>query len=219
MSANNWMRQRRMDILKYLPHFLSKDPMFRRAAETCNEEHDRLRLALQDLADNFFVNTATWALSLYESFLGIKPGDGDTDEFRRQRILFKLQHVDVSTVDFMNSIVNLYSVGHIEEVNEEYYFKVYCIMNDKDTGTLSKLIAQLDIYKPAHLGYAIYLGYSWNGKIHWNGEATFSTATIVSKKGVMTNGRLQQREMVGGFSGPGRAGSPADRSCGEYAGL
>ena len=83
--------------------------------------------------------------------LGIKPGDGDTDEFRRQRILFKLQHVDVSTVDFMNSIVNLYSVGHIEEVNEEYYFKVYCIMNDKDTETLSKLIAQLDIYKPAHL--------------------------------------------------------------------
>ena len=155
--------------------------MFRRAAETCNEEHDRLRLALQDLADNFFVNTATWALSLYESFLGIKPGDGDTDEFRRQRILFKLQHVDVSTVDFMNSIVNLYSVGHIEEVNEEYYFKVYCIINDKDTGTLSKLIAQLDIYKPAHLGYAIYLGYSWNGKILWNGEATFSTATIVSK--------------------------------------
>ena len=51
-----------MDILKYLPNFLSKDPMFHCAAETCNEEHDRLRLALQDLADNFFVNTATWAL-------------------------------------------------------------------------------------------------------------------------------------------------------------
>lgn len=177
-----------MDILKYLPNFLSKDPMFHCAAETCNEEHDRLRLALQDLADNFFVNTATWALPFYESFLGIKPSDGDSDEFRRQRILFKLQHVDVSTKDFMNSIINLYSVGHIEEVNEEYYFKVYCIMNGKDTTTLQKLITQLNIYKPAHLGYAIYLGYSWNGKIHWNGEATFSTATIVSKKGVMTNG-------------------------------
>lgn len=88
----------------------------------------------------------------------------------------------------MNSIINLYSVGHIEEVNEEYYFKVYCIMNGKDTTTLQKLITQLNIYKPAHLGYAIYLGYSWNGKIYWNGEATFSTATIVSKKGVMTNG-------------------------------
>lgn len=188
MSANDWMRQSRMDILKYLPHFLSKDPMFHCAAETCNEEHDRLRLALQDLADNFFVNTATWALPLYESFLGIKPSDGDGEEFRRQRILFKLQHVDVSTKDFMNSIINLYSAGHIEEVNEEYYFKVYCIMNSKDTTTLQKLITQLNIYKPAHLGYAIYLGYSWNGKIYWNGEATFSTATIVSKKGVMTNG-------------------------------
>lgn len=91
-------------------------------------------------------------------------------------------------MEFMNSIINLYSVGHIEEVNEEYYFKVYCIMNDEDTETLQKLIDQLDIYKPAHLGYAIYLGYSWNGKIHWNGEATFSTATIVSGKGVKASG-------------------------------
>lgn len=153
MSANEWMRQHPIDVLDYLPKFLGKDQVFKKTADTCSTEHNRLRLALQDLADNFFVNTATWALPLYESFLGIKPGDGDTDEFRRQRILFKLQHVD-----FMNAIVNLYSVGHIEEVNEEYYFKVYCIMNDKDTGTLSKLIAQLDIYKPAHLGYAIYLG-------------------------------------------------------------
>ena len=188
MSANNWMRQSRMNILSYLPHFLSKDPMFRRTAETCNEEHDRIRLALQDLANNFFVSTATWALPLFESFLGIRASEGETDEFRRQRILFKLQHTDVSTKTFMDSIVNLYSVGHIEEVNEEYYFKVYCIMNDKDTATLQKLITQLNIYKPAHLGYAIYLGYSWNGKIYWNGEATFSTATIVSGKGVTTNG-------------------------------
>ena len=181
------MRQNPIDVLNYLPKFLRKDPMFKKTADTCSTEHNRLRLALQDLVDNFFVNTATWALPRYESFLGIKRSDGDTDEFRRQRILFKLQHVDVSTVDFMNSIINLYSVGHIEEVNEEYYFKVYCIMNDEDTETLQKLIDQLDIYKPAHLGYAIYLGYSWNGKIYWNGEATFSTATIVSGKGVKAN--------------------------------
>ena len=119
------MRQHPIDVLDYLPKFLGKDPMFNKTADTCSTEHNRLRLALQDLSDNFFVNTATWALPLYESFLGIKPGDGDSDEFRRQRILFKLQHVDVSTKDFMNSIINLYSVGHIEEVNEEYYFKVY----------------------------------------------------------------------------------------------
>lgn len=107
MSANEWMRQHPIDVLDYLPKFLGKDPMFNKTADTCSTEHNRLRLALQDLSDNFFVNTATWALPLYESFLGIKPGDGDSDEFRRQRILFKLQHVDVSTKDFMNSIINL----------------------------------------------------------------------------------------------------------------
>lgn len=188
MPANEWMRQNSIDVLSYLPRFLSKDPIFHQTADTCSTEHNRLRLALQDFANNLFVNTATWAIPLYEHFLGLEPETEDTDDMRRQRILFKLQHVDVSTKEFMNSIINLYSVGHIEEVNEEYYFRVYCIMNDEDGATLQKLIHQLDIYKPAHLGYAIYLGYSWNGKIYWNGEATFSTATIVSKKGVMTNG-------------------------------
>lgn len=183
MPANEWMRQYPIDVLSYLPRFLSKDPMFHKAADTCSTEHNRLRLALQDFADNLFVHTATWAIPLYEHFLGIEPEAEDTDDIRRQRILFKLQHVDVSTEAFMNSIINLYSVGHIEEVNEEYYFRVYCILNDEDDATLQKLITQIDIYKPAHLGYAIYLGYSWNGKIYWNAEATFSTATITTKGG------------------------------------
>lgn len=60
MSANEWMRQHSIDVLDYLPRFLGKDPMFKKTADTCSTEHNRLRLALQDLADNFFVNTATW---------------------------------------------------------------------------------------------------------------------------------------------------------------
>lgn len=181
MPKNEWMRQEPIDVLKYLPRFLAKDKMFKLAADTCSKEHERLRTALLDFADNLFVNTATWSLPLFEKFLAITPEEGEPDEVRRQRILFKLQHVDVSTKDFMDSIINLYSVGHIEEVNEEYYFRVYCIMNDDSGETLQKLIRQIDIYKPAHLGYAIYLGYSWNGKIYWDGEATFSTSTIISK--------------------------------------
>ena len=50
------MRQNPIDVLDYLPKFLRKDPMFKKAADTCSTEHNRLRLALQDLADNFFVN-------------------------------------------------------------------------------------------------------------------------------------------------------------------
>ena len=59
MSANEWMRQQPINVLDYLPKFLGKDPMFKKTADTCSTEHNRLRLALQDLADNFFVNTAT----------------------------------------------------------------------------------------------------------------------------------------------------------------
>ena len=34
MSANEWMRQSEVDVLDYLPKFLGKDPMFKKAADT-----------------------------------------------------------------------------------------------------------------------------------------------------------------------------------------
>lgn len=48
--------------------------------------------------------------------------DGDTDEFRRQRILSSRMWCVHSR--FHECDCELYSVGHIEEVNEEYYFSV-----------------------------------------------------------------------------------------------
>ena len=61
---NNWLRQNKVDILKYLPDFLSKDNRFMAAGIAGNNEHEKLRAAVADILNQLFVNTATWGLDL-----------------------------------------------------------------------------------------------------------------------------------------------------------
>lgn len=155
MPQNNWMRQGAIDVMRYLPEYLKKEPRFKATADTCSEEHNRLRVALQDLADNFFVKSATWALPLFESFLALTPKDEDTEEIRRKRILLALQGTETSTVKRMNYIVNTFSKGHVEEHNENYYFLICALFMDESH--FRALMDTLETYKPAHLGIVMKL--------------------------------------------------------------
>lgn len=164
MPKNDWMRQGAIDVMRYLPSYLKKEPRFKATADTCSTEHDRLRLALQDLANNFFVRSATWAIPLFESFLALKPNPGDTDEVRRKRILLAFQGTETSTVERMNRIVNFFTKGRVEEHNEDYYFLVCALFMDESH--FSALMESLETYKPAHLGIAMKLSGAINQTLH-----------------------------------------------------
>lgn len=164
MPENDWMRQGAIDVMHYLPGYLKKEPMFRASADACSTEHDRLRLALQDLAENFFVKSATWAIPLFESFLALTPNPGDTNEVRRKRILLAFQGTETSTVARMDRIVNFFTKGHVEEYNEDYYFLVCALFMDESH--FNALMEALETYKPAHLGIAMKLSGAINQKLH-----------------------------------------------------
>lgn len=164
MPKNDWMRHGAIDVMRYLPGYLKKEPRFKAAADACSTEHDRLRLALQDLANNFFVKSATWAIPLFESFLALKPNPGDTDEVRRKRILLAFQGTETSTVARMNRIVNFFTKGHVEEHNEAYYFLVCALFMDESH--FNALMESLETYKPAHLGIAMKLSGGISQTLH-----------------------------------------------------
>ena len=52
---NSWMRQDTVNILRYLPEYLVKDTDFKNTNDADSKEHERIRLALQDLSKQFFV--------------------------------------------------------------------------------------------------------------------------------------------------------------------
>ena len=78
-----FMRKVPVNLLRYLPKFLSKDETFKNVEDTLSWKHERYRLKLIDTARQFFLETATWGLSDWEKFLGITPKEGATFDARK----------------------------------------------------------------------------------------------------------------------------------------
>ncbi|MDY3916886.1 MAG: putative phage tail protein [Selenomonadaceae bacterium] len=147
------LRTSPVDLSRYLPDFLFKDKAFTDILASCSTEHERQRLFLQELAKQFFVETATWGLADWERILGLTPRPEYDYGERRRRILLRLQSRQTSTLDFMARLISRYldgDPGYVEEHNKEYFFRV---MMEGALIDKAGLIEALETYKPAHLAY------------------------------------------------------------------
>jgi hypothetical protein len=152
----DWMRQNQVNILKYLPEFLAKDQDFKAVADTCSEEHDLIRLELQDIFQQFFVETATWGLSYYENILEITTNKSDTYAQRRKKILLRYQANQTSTVEYMTTLASRYfSMAANVEIKEDNANYAFRIIADAVSFDIAGLIEAINTYKPAHLACII----------------------------------------------------------------
>ena len=154
-----YLRNEPPDLARYLPQFLQEDEHFKATLAACSTEHERYRLLLDELSNQFYVQTATWGLGDWERILALKPAPNDSYAQRRNRILLYLQGRQISTIDFLERLVKRYlssdGTDHIVEHNEQNVFHIFI-----DSGKvlyLSDLHDGLDTYKPAHLAYSIIL--------------------------------------------------------------
>lgn len=147
------LRQTPVKTLKHLPKFLPKDNDFKNTALICDDEHEKLRLAILDVRDQFFVETATWGLSDWERVLDISVKKGSSINDRRTQILLKLQGANVVSEAFIINLINNFlndNSGNIIQHNREYYFDV--CFNNGSLFDWEGLQEAIEIYKPAHLG-------------------------------------------------------------------
>ena len=154
MSDYIWLRKSKIDILRYLPYKLQKDYKFYTVNTAESREHEDIRLILNDLLDQLFIDTATWGLNYFEEFLNIIPKLNDNYQTRRTRIKFLLNAHDVSTIKFMTDLANKFisdKSAQIIEHNSEYWFEVF--FNIDGLISLGDLRAAIELYKPAHLGF------------------------------------------------------------------
>lgn len=150
-----YLRNTPADIKRYLPAFLNTDSNFSAIMQACSDEHEKLRLMVDDVSNQLFVNTATWGLKQWEDLLELTPKKDSTYATRRKQILVRLQIHQVSTLEFMAQVIGAYTdekAGHIEEHNDGYWFTAVVEGNILDSDGLKEAI---ELYKPAHLGYKI----------------------------------------------------------------
>lgn len=150
----SWLREKIVDLLEYLPAFLSSDREFKTLSDALSKEHENVRIDIRRLLQELFVDTETsYGLAKWEYALEITPPPDATEDERRRSIILRLQSKSVSTLAFMGALTGRYMSGgetHIEEENEKYIFKIVTSGTIADKRGLKEA---LDLYKPAHLGY------------------------------------------------------------------
>ncbi len=121
------LRRTPVKTLKHLPKFLPIDDDFKNTELISDDEHEKLRLAVLDVKNQLFVETATWGLSDWERVLGISVKENAGIEDRRIQILLKLQGLNTVSETFMNNLINMFcedKSGYIIQHNPEYWFEV-----------------------------------------------------------------------------------------------
>lgn len=145
-----FLRTEPVDLKRYLPVFLYLSPEFKAIQDALGKEHERQRQVQIDVARQFKAETATWGMAAWERMLGINVDTTVDLETRRDAIISKLNTNISSTKGFLEGIINTHAVGHIEEMNAEYCFRV--LIDACGQPAFEKIFNALNMYKPAHLG-------------------------------------------------------------------
>lgn len=151
--THDWMRQDAVNILDYLPRFLGMDPNFHATNHADSKEHDRIRLLLQDLLNQVYVDTATWGLPLWESLVEITVRN-DALDWRRNKVKAKLRVAQSVTQPFLQAVVEMLVVGQsvrVTDVPTDYRLDIE--VGDGEVRSWQELEQALRIWVPAHIGW------------------------------------------------------------------
>lgn len=116
-------------------------------------EDDKVKLAIQDILNQIFVNTATWGLDNWEKYLGLKIDLSETYENRRARIMTRLRGQGTVTKAMLKNVCESFINGTVEiiEDNPNYSFTIKFTDIKGIPANMEYLKATVEEVKPAHL--------------------------------------------------------------------
>lgn len=180
MADFKFLRVNPVNLARYLPAFLYKDPHFTAVQKALQEEHENQRLALIDIAKQFFVATATWGLDDWEKFLGIGTDTSMTENFRRERIINKINANDTVTAVFLTNLLNQYlydGSGTVNDIPNKYL--VEFLYHGGQVTSYETLRKAIRTYLPAHLGYKLITITQGNTELHSGGTVQCFHSNVV----------------------------------------
>lgn len=167
-----------MNLIKYLPQFYKNTPEVVNLMNSFNTVNDEFKTAIKDLENQIFIDKATWALDLWDIYVGINTKEFIVEE-RREKIKARLQGKGVITNQIIKEIVEEYGHGIAEviEFPEDYTFKIKFISR-KGYPTYNDYLKQdVEYWKPAH--FKTIYEYLWN---KWGEVNTYTWRELNSKK-------------------------------------
>lgn len=148
---------RHREMLDMIPRFYDDAPEADGILHADAIEIERVRKDARDLLAQLSATTASWGLSDWERVLDLPPRPNSSADLRRARILAKLRGTAPATLANMLAIINAHvpqQDANIVELLEPGTFIVDIPLQSDIS--LTGLVADLNVFKPAHLAYEIY---------------------------------------------------------------
>ena len=163
-----------MKLIDKLPFFYEECPKTNTIQDSLDVEISNLYSKVECTIDQLYVSSATWALSEWEKFAGIKKTDG-TIEQRRARVASKLKAKGTTTLEVMKSLCKSYSEDiRVTEIFNEYKILLELITTKENdipkTYNFSDMNDAIWEIKPAHLAHEIDINNSRKLNIKTNYE-------------------------------------------------
>ncbi|WP_168120957.1 putative phage tail protein [Paenibacillus sp. HB172176] len=167
------------DLMGYLPSYWHSIRDMVELQTTLAEELGLTLSAAADLADQFYVSTATWGLTQWEREFGLTTDPSMSYEWRREIVLAKLRGHGTVTRQMLIGVAASFSGGEVDvlEYPGEYRFVIRFIGVLGVPANMAGFIAMLDQIKPAHLSYSFLFTYTtWDmvSELTWQ-EASAKT--------------------------------------------
>lgn len=135
---------------KYLPSFIGETKVFSEIFKSQGEEFDTLSLRLEDFNNQLDINTATWALSIYEKEIGIQTDLNKSLDERREIIKSKWRSNGKVDALLIKVVAEAYNNGLVD-VDFDGTIRIKFIAHEGIPQNFQALKSALEEIKPAHL--------------------------------------------------------------------
>lgn len=145
--------ERAASMMSYVGCYYGRSRIYKAQNETKGTEFDLLRSMIDAIADQFFVETATWGIDRWEQCCGLQSNDSDSIEVRRQRVISWLQIISPITPKVLQRLCSscINAPVEIKKTSQPYTYAVCFDYPFTPLNAISNLQSVLEEAKPAHL--------------------------------------------------------------------
>jgi hypothetical protein len=144
-------------LINTLPQFYEKSLLMKNIQQALQNKIDIKNLEVIDFINQLNIDTATWALNLYEEELGIQTDESKSYEFRREKIKSKIRGPSTASKFLIKVVAESFSTAKAEilEEPENFRFMIIFLSSSGLPANKQDIEEVLEELKPAHLYYIL----------------------------------------------------------------
>ena len=149
-----------MSLINKLPSFYDND-IVKPIQNSFTVEANSINENLEELLNQFYVNSATYGLDYWEKMLGISKNNFDI-QTRRENIKAKMRSRGTTSIDVIKNICEAYSNGEVDIVvnHTDYSFEIHFIGSIGVPKAFAELDKTIEEIKPCHLAHSYKFRYN-----------------------------------------------------------